>query len=91
MKYLPAEGMNVALQSNAKWLRLEEKLAAKPTDEVSRWVQLYFMEKTTAAKNASFNDAHHAAENFIIPFIFNRHATSSEHFVPTFPSKGKAF
>ena len=28
MKYLPSEGMNVALQGNAKWLLLEEKLSA---------------------------------------------------------------
>ena len=60
---LPTEGrtptfgkVNTALQGNAKWLRLEEKLAAKPTDEVSRWVQLYFMLKETAAQNASFKD-----------------------------------
>ena len=35
MKYLPSEGMEEALQSNAIqiWLLLEEKLAAKPTDE----------------------------------------------------------
>ena len=35
MKYLPTEGMEEALQSNAIqiWLLLEEKLAAKPTDE----------------------------------------------------------
>ena len=33
----------IALQSNAKRLLLEVKLAAKPTDEVSRWVELYFM------------------------------------------------
>ena len=45
MKYLPTEGMKEALLRNAIqiWLRLEEKLAAKPTDEVSRWVHLYFM------------------------------------------------
>ena len=49
MKYLPSEGINVALQGNAKWLLLEEKLAAKPTDEVACWVRLDLMQNVIAA------------------------------------------
>ena len=51
MKYLSAKGMKEALLRNAIqiWLRLEEKLAAKPTDEVSRWVHLHFLQRVSAA------------------------------------------
>ena len=53
MKYLPTEGMKEALQSNAIqiWLLLEEKLAAKPTDEVSRWAHLNFIRFVSAAQH----------------------------------------
>ena len=91
MKYLPTEGMKEALLRNAIqiWLRLEEKLAAKPTDEVSRWVHLHFLQRVSAAQRASFKDNPHAAESFFIPIIHYRHATSSERFAPTFPSRGR--
>ena len=47
MKYLPPEGMKEALLRNANqiWLLLEEKLAAQPTDEVSRRVHLNIVKK----------------------------------------------
>ena len=48
-----------ALLCNApqKWLRLEEKLSAQPTDEVSRRVKLNFMKIVIAAWNVSFKEA----------------------------------
>ena len=52
MKYLPSEGMKEALLRNAiqPWLLLEEKLAAKPTDEVARWAHLHFIRFVSAAE-----------------------------------------
>jgi hypothetical protein len=51
-----------ALQSNAIqiWLRLEEKLAAKPTDEVARWVHLNFMQRSNCGKKNIFPQSHNA-------------------------------
>ena len=68
-----------ALQRNAIqiWLRLEEKLSAQLTDEVSRWVHRYFMQIVTAAHNVSFNNTLYAAAFFILSIMFYRHATSS--------------
>ena len=68
-----------ALQRNAIqiWLLLEEKLAAQPTDEVSRRVKLNIVKIGIAAWNVSFNDTLHAAVCFMISIMLHRHATSS--------------
>ena len=79
-----------ASQRDAKWLRLEEKLSAQPTDEVSRWVHLNFMKKVIAAQNISFNDTFCAAGCFIMSIMFH----PSRHLIrqlalPPSPQRGR--
>ena len=79
---------NVALQGNAKWLRIEEKLGAKPTDEVSRRVHPHLMQIATAARDASFKDTLHAAVSFIKSFLSYRTPPHPPQAVPL-PLKGE--